>query len=106
MTVEEIFSKLATHMAQGLQFHNTLMRGYDFLGLYGFSKGQEYHYLEEARGYSCLLHYYSSHYHKLLTIENTPIDTIIPENWYKYTTMDVDVGTKRNAVKTMMDKWI
>jgi len=32
--------------------------------------------------------------------------TIIPEAWYKYTTMAVDVNTKRSAVKDMMGKWV
>ena len=31
---------------------------------------------------------------------------IIPDSWYKYTSMDVDASTKRNAIKDLTEKWI
>ena len=68
MTVEEIFIELAAHMIEGMKFHCTISQGYDFLGLYGFSKCHEYHYFAETKGYEQLLHYYSSRYHKLLKV--------------------------------------
>ena len=34
---------------------------------------------------------------------NSPV---IPQNWYNYTRYDVDVGTKRSAVKDGFKKWI
>jgi len=106
MTVEEIFTTIAKHMAEGIKFHHDMSKGYDFLGLYGFSKCHEYHYLAETKGYECLLHYYSCRYHKLLDVKDIPEPDIIPETWYKYTTMAVDVNTKRNSTKTMMEKWV
>lgn len=106
MTVEEIFSKLATHMAEGVMTHDLFVQAYDFLGLYGFSKCHEYHYIDEVKGYTELLHYYSTHYHKLLTIEDFPKPNIISQTWYKYTTMAVDTNTKRQAIQTMMKKWV
>ena len=106
MTVEEVFTKLAKHMVEGMMYHDTFTKGYDFLGLYGFAKCHEYHHIEETKDYLNLLHYYSTRYHKLLMIKEIPEPNIIPPDWYKYTTMDVDTNTKRNAVKTMMEKWI
>lgn len=106
MTVEEIFTTLAKHMVEGMMYHDTFTKGYDFLGLYGFAKCHEYHHLEETKNYLDLLHYYSTRYHKLLVIKDIPEPQIIPETWYKYTTMDVDPGTKRTSVKTMMTKWV
>lgn len=106
MTVEEIFNALASHMIEGMMIHDALSKGYDFLGLYGFAKCHEYHHLMETKGYQCLLHYYSTHYHKLLETKNIPEPDIIPAAWHKYTTMDVDTNTKRQAVKTMMEKWV
>ena len=106
MTVEEIFTKLAAHMKEGTMYHCTFMKGYDFLGLYGFSKCHEYHYLEETKEYCELLHYYSSRYHKIILLQDIPKPDIIPNDWYKYTTMDVDANTRRNAVKIMMEKWV
>lgn len=93
-------------MEEGIAFHKTLAQAYDFLGLYGFAKCHEYHHIDETKGYECLLHYYSTHYHKLLIVENIPKPNIIPDTWYKYTTMAVDVNTKRQATQTMMKKWV
>lgn len=106
MTVEEIFKKIITHMVEGLMIHDELTNGYDFIGLYGFAKCHEYHYMKESQSYKCLRHYYSIHYHQLLNIENVPNPKIIPDGWYKHNTMEVDANTKRQAVKTMMEKWI
>lgn len=106
MTTEEIFTKLAEHMLEGMKIHCDFAQVYDFLGLYGFSKCHEYHYLAETKGYESLLHYYSCRYHKLLKLGEISNSNIIPESWYKYTTMAIDTGTIRNAIKTLMEKWI
>lgn len=106
MTVEEIFIKLAQHMEEGTCFHKTLAQAYDFLGLYGFAKCHVYHWIEEAKGYECLLHYYSTHYHKLLNLAPVAKPDIIPTTWYKYDTMAVDTNTKRQSTQMMMKKWV
>lgn len=106
MTTEEIFSKLAQHMENGVMFHKTLAQAYDFLGLCGFAKCHIYHWMEEEHGYECLLHYYSKHYHKLLDITPAAKPDIIPSTWYKYTTMAIDISTKRQATKDLMNKWL
>lgn len=106
MTVDEIFSRIAMHMVEGMMIHDQIQQGYDFLGLYGFAKCHEYHHIEETKGYECLIHYYSTHYHKLLIIENVPKPSIIPDTWYKYTTMAVDGNTKRQATQLLMKKWV
>ena len=37
-TIEEVFTKIITHMREGICFHDELVRAYDFLGLWGYSK--------------------------------------------------------------------
>lgn len=106
MTVEEIFSKLASHMVEGIMIHDDMANAYDFLGLCGFAKRHDYHHLEETKNYRCLSHYFSIHYHKLLKLEQLDQPKIIPETWHKYSTPDVDTNTKRNAVKDLMNKWV
>lgn len=106
MTVEEIFSKLASHMVEGIMIHDDMANAYDFLGLCGFAKCHDYHHLEETKNYRCLSHYFSTHYHKLLKLEQLDQPKIIPETWHKYSTPDVDTNTKRNAVKDLMNKWV
>ena len=106
MAVEEIFSKLASHMMVGVRFHNQMAQAYNFIGLRGFAMCQTYHYIEESEGYSKLLNYYSMNYHKLIIIEQEEIAKIIPDNWYKYTTFDVDTTTKRTSIKELFTSWI
>ena len=106
MTVEEIFNKLATHMYQGVIYHDTMAKAYNFLGLWGFFKCHIHQSQEEKEGYTLLSHYYSLHYFKLLQLEETNIPKLIPDSWYKYSTQAIDSGTKRNAVKELMEKWV
>lgn len=106
MTVEEIFSKLGTHMREGIMYHDDFAQVFNFLCLRGYAAQQEHQFIEESNSYKYLLRYYTKHYHKLLLIENVPQPKIIPETWFKYTTMAVDTGTKRNAIKECMTKWV
>ena len=106
MTIEEIFNKLATHMHEGVMFHDELMQAYEFLGIWNLAKCHMKHSCEEKEGYHKLLHYYSTHYFKLLKEEEIVKPKLIPDVWYKYTTQAVDTGTKRTSIKELMVKWI
>lgn len=105
MTVEEIFNKLASHMQEGVCYHNQLSQIYDFIGLYGFAHCHRHHSTEEEKGYHCLIHYYSIHYHKLLELAPEKND-LIPQSWYKYSSTDVDHTTRKNAIKEYAQKWV
>ena len=106
MTIEEIFNKLASHMCEGVRFHDEAAKAYDYLNFEGLYKCHIYHATEEKHGFLLLSHYYMTHYFKLLQLENIPDSKLIPDTWYKYTTMAVDVGTKRNSIKDLMNKWV
>ena len=45
-------------------------------------------------------------YHKLLQFNAIDRVEVIPISWYKYTQFDVDINSKRNAIKTMFETWI
>ena len=106
MTIEEIFNKLASHMVEGIMYHDDLTEAFNLLGLRGYAMCQEYHFIEENYCYKLLSRYYAKHYYKLLKLENLNQPKLIPENWYNYTTMAVDVGTKRSAVRELLTKWV
>lgn len=106
MTIEEIFNKLASHMREGVMFHDEMTRAHEFLGLWGLAKCHMHHAREEAEGYQSLVYYYSTHYFKLLQLEENNKQKLIPESWYKYTAQAVDIGTKRTEIKNLMNKWI
>ena len=106
MTVEEIFNKLGAHMVEGIMIHDQMCNAYNFLGLCGFSALHAHQHIEETKCYIELSHYYTTRFHKLINLGVIENPKIIPENWYKYTTMNVDAGTRKNAVKEMMTKWV
>ena len=106
MLLETIFSNLNTHMLQGILIHNTMAEAYDFLGLRGYARFHNYQSCEEMSDMQHLIHYYFTHYHKLIKKNQMEQLAIIPESWFKYTTMDVDQGTKRSAIKELITKWI
>lgn len=106
MTIEEIFSKLAIHMVEGIMMHNEFAQQFNFLGLEGFAFFQYSHQLEETQNYLCLCNYYTNHYHKLIENVEIIIPKLIPQSWYKYTSMAVDTKTRYDALKTIMNKWI
>ena len=106
MTVEEIYSKLATHMIKGLMAHEQLANYYDFLGLKGYKRCHEYHYLEESCNFEKLNCYYIKKFNKLLPELRAEDPEVIPSSWRKYIRTDVDIGTKRSAIKTGLEKWM
>ena len=106
MTVEEIFSGLNAHMIKGMMIHEHLANYYDFLGLKGYKRCHEYHYLDESINHRKLNRYYINHFNKLIPESKIDDPDVIPDGWYRYTRQDVDSNTKRNAVKTGLEKWV
>lgn len=106
MTTEEIFSKLSAHSIRGMMVHDQLSNYYDFLGLSGFKRCHEYHYLHETHGHSELNHFYISRYNKLVEDAQVDSSSVIPANWYKYMRQDVDASTKREAVEVGLRAWV
>lgn len=106
MTVEEVYSKLASHMIEGIMIHDQLTTYYDFLQLKGYKRCHEYHYLCENVAYRGINRYYTNHHNKMIELGQIPNPELIPSSWYKYTRHDVDQNTKRNAVKAGLEKWV
>ena len=106
MTAEEIFRDLSAHMVKGMMIHDKMADYYDFLSLRGYKRCHEYHFKKESSCYRKLHRYFLNHYNRL--IEEIPIENpdIIPSSWYRYTRAEVDVTTKRNAVKSGVTKWV
>lgn len=106
MTIEEIFNKIISHMIEGTIYHDEMAKMYDFLGLWGYARCQDYHHFEEEQGCRQLYFYYASHYFRLIQISEIPKPQIIPDTWYKYTSQAVDITTKQKTVKELITKWI
>lgn len=106
MNIERIFSELAAHMRKGLRLHDQMGNIYGFLNLNGYQRCQEYHYYSESISYKKLHEYFTFHFYKLIEYAEESYENIIPESWYKHVKNDVDVNTKRNAIKETMQTWI
>ena len=106
MTCEEIFSEMSAHMVKGMMFHEQMSNYYDFLGLKGYRDCHEYHFLQESCMYRKLCRYYVNHYNKLIPEMEFDQVSEIPESWYSHTRQDVDIATKRNAIKSGLTKWV
>lgn len=106
MTVEDVFAEVNAHMIQGLMVHSQMANYYGFLGLKGYSKCHLYHYWMEGKCHVKLMEYYFKYHNKL--IKDMPVEDpkLIPKSWYNYEMKDVDITTKRNAVKAGMEKWV
>lgn len=106
MTIDEIFSNILTHMAQGLVIHNRMSNLFGFLNLCGYQECQKYHYYEETHNYRCLQDFILKHLNKMIQ-ESLPTEPdIIPSNWYNYKKMEVDINNKRSAIKELFKKWV
>lgn len=106
MTAEEVYSKIASHMIKGMMAHDQLANYYDFLGLKGYKRCHEYHFMCETVAYRSINRYFINHHNKMVEQEQVSDPELIPSSWYKYTRHDVDINTKRNAVKVGLDKWV
>ena len=106
MTIVEIFSELSNHMIKGMMVHDQMSNYYRFLGLNGYAKCHEYHFMKETCGYRKLQRYFISRYNKLIPETEFNNPSIIPESWYAYTRQDVDASTIKNAVKVGLTTWV
>lgn len=106
MTSDEIFERINLQMYEGIVMHSDMRQIYQFLNLDGYAACQDYHYCEEIENQSALQRFYIDTYFKLLPVGEMKRRELIPNSWYKYTSQEVDIGTKRNAIKELMGKWI
>lgn len=105
MTVEEVFTKISTHMIKGLMVHDEFFQYYTFLGLWGYADCHKWRYLDESNAYQGLNHFYLTRHGKLLPSARVEDPKVIPDAWYKYKRADVDFNTRKNAIKTGITLW-
>ena len=109
MAIEEISRLVAQRLLQGCMNHEQFANYYDFLGLKGYKKCHEYHFFEQMSNYRKFITYYIEHENRLIpdfSAKTLTSFSIVPDNWYGYTREDVDINTKRNAVKSGLEKYV
>ena len=106
MTTEEVFKSISSHMIKGIMLHEQMSDYYDFLNLHGYKRMHEYHMYCEMKAMRKMHRYFINHFNRLIEEEIIENPDIIPSSWYRYTRQEVDVNTKRNAVKAGIEKWV
>ena len=106
MELKEIYSAIVSHQIKGMMIHAQLAEYYDFLGLQGYKRCHEYHFLKESCEYRGVSRYFINHHNMLIPEERIEDPSIIPESWYQHTRDDVDMNTKKNAVRSGLKKWV
>ena len=106
MELKEIYGKLSAHMIKGMMIHDQMANYYDFLGLKGYKRCHEYHFLKETLNYRSLNRYCINHHNILIPEEKIEDPALIPESWFAHIRSDVDVTTKQNGVRSGLTKWV
>ena len=105
MTLDEIFTKMAERMREGIYFHECAANCYGLLSLPGYKRCHEYHFYSEIHNYRCLYHYVLNHCGKLIKTEVEPHD-MLDASLYKHSREEIDTNTKRNWVRELVKKWV
>ena len=105
MECTEIFKHLASHSVKGLMIHDAMSQAFRFLGLEGFAMQQDRRFRDESEEYRAILKFWSEHYNRLLEREDPGDVSVIPSSWFSYTRQQVDEGTKKSAVRTLLHQW-
>ena len=87
---EEVYVKLDEHMRKALSFHEQLADYFCFLGLQGFKRKLECQYMDECVNKRKLHHKYINLHQKLIPLRQVQFPQMIPRDWSKYTTDDVN----------------
>ncbi len=111
MPIEEICKLIAQKLLQGCMNHQEFSNYYNFIGLQGYKLAHEYHFFEQMIHYRDFITYYIQHENRIIPEFSTESlvsssFSIIPNNWYGYLREDVDLTTRRNAVKSGLEKYI
>jgi hypothetical protein len=105
MTCEEVYEEIDKLQKTAMSFHKNMADYFDFLGLMGFKRVHEYHYLKECIQNRRIERYYINHHNELLGEDEVKEEDIIPNDWYKYTRFDVTSSIKQKAIKSALDDY-
>ena len=86
--------------------HSQLISYFNFLGLEGFAKQQEYQYLEENKNYLNFCQYYTLHYNRLIKDERIDDPMVLPESWFNKERSEIDSKNISNLVARGFKQWV
>ena len=106
MDLRVIFQRLSTRQIGGLMFHEQLMNYYQFLGLDGYAKCQQYHYISETLSHARLNKFAIKYYSILVRPNQVKDPDIIPSRWYDYIRELIEDDARKEAIEFGLGEWI
>lgn len=103
--IEELYVMIGERMCMALDFHNQLADYFCFLGLHGFKRMCEYQYMKESKEMRKVHRRYIDMHNKVLPINDAKGPSIIPRDWTKYTTHDIDDSVIPKFVRMALKEW-
>lgn len=104
--VREAFAGACSALKGCSHMHMQLADYFDFLGLMGFKRQQEYYHMMHTAEIRGLHRWYINRYNMLFPRGTDVQEDVIPTAWDRYSRMDVDAAARKSAVKSAMAMWV
>lgn len=101
----EIFAIINARLLTALMFHDQMADYFRFLSLDGLSELHEKQCIEEAQERRKLRKCYMKRHNRLIEDLNVSNPKAIPEDWIKYTRMDVSSQVRTQSIQTALKKY-
>lgn len=103
--LEQIYNEIDERMCMALAFHEQLADYFCFLGLQGFKRMAEYQYMKECAEKRKLHKRYIDMHNKVLPVSNCQKPVLIPREWSKHTTHDIDDSVIPKYTRTALKQY-
>lgn len=104
--VRDSFSTVCATLKSCSHMHMQLADYFDFLGLMGFKRQQEYYHMMHTAEIRGVHRWYINRYNMLLPRGTVAEEDAIPAAWDRYSRMDVDSSARKTAVKNATAMWV
>lgn len=102
----DVYGIINARQVTALMFHSEMADMFGFLGLEGFKCMHEYQFLEESAAHRATKSYYLSHHDKILSDDEVRGIDVVPDEWLRYTRMDVTASIRRQSVEKAMAEYL
>lgn len=107
--VKKIMEDIFNHKMNGVIFHGDMVTAFDFLGLKGFKKWQEYQCDEEVDATNELQHHFIKHHKMLFEPYHGHYESeVIPADWQGVSAMNISAADIEKHTKRLLKlyhKW-
>lgn len=106
MTTAEVFSDIVGKATYGVMLHEQLANYFSFLALDRYRQWHETEAHDELQRLFDVKRGYMTRHNKLIHETRVEPPRAIPESWERYSRPDVDIRSKRQAVRDGIEAWL